>query len=177
MALDNLRYKLRSARSGHEALSREAGVTIGSDCRILSKIIGSEPWLISIGDRVTISTSVTLLTHDGTGWLHRDENGRRYRYAPIHIGSDVFIGAGAIVLPGTRIGDRVIVAAGSVVTKSIPAGSVVGGNPARWLGSYEEQMEKIAGWRTEKEMTGETYRERVASITEQTFRPDLTVGG
>ena len=50
---------------------------------------------------------------------------------PVTIGEDVWIGGGAIILPGVTIGDRAIVGAGSVVTKDVPEGATVRGNPAR----------------------------------------------
>jgi acetyltransferase-like isoleucine patch superfamily enzyme len=53
--------------------------------------------------------------------------------APVKIGRGVFIGARAIVLKGITIGDRAVVGAGAVVTRDVPAGGVVAGNPARLL--------------------------------------------
>ena len=55
--------------------------------------------------------------------------------SPVHIGSDVFIGARALVLKGVSIGDGAVVGAGAVVVKSVPPGAIVGGNPARVIGS------------------------------------------
>ena len=52
---------------------------------------------------------------------------------PIHIGQNVWIGAGAIILPGVTIGDNSVIAAGSVVTKDVPENSVFGGNPAKFM--------------------------------------------
>lgn len=49
----------------------------------------------------------------------------------MHIGRDVWIGGGAIILPGITIGDEAVVGAGSVVTRDVPAGAIVRGNPAR----------------------------------------------
>lgn len=70
-------------------------------------------------------------THD-----HRDPTMPLVRddRAAIHVGSGVWICAGAFIGPGTKIGDNSIVAARSVVTKDIPANVIVGGNPARVIG-------------------------------------------
>ena len=120
------------AMSG-DAYARSLGVAVGQGCRILTRDFGSEPFLISIGDDVTISSDVTFINHDGSAWLVRDERGRRYLFQRITIGSHVFVGARVVLLPGVAIGDRVIVGAGSVVTRSVPPDSVVAGNPARWI--------------------------------------------
>lgn len=50
---------------------------------------------------------------------------------PIHIGTDVWVGGGAILCPGVTVGDRAVIGAGAVVTKDVPANAVVAGNPAR----------------------------------------------
>ncbi|MFV2054203.1 DapH/DapD/GlmU-related protein, partial [Aliiroseovarius sp. YM-037] len=50
---------------------------------------------------------------------------------PVTIGANVWIGGGAIVLPGVSVGDGAIIGAGSVVTRNVPAGATVAGNPAR----------------------------------------------
>ncbi len=58
--------------------------------------------------------------------------------APIHVGRDVFVGARALVLPGVSIGPRAIIGAAAVVTKDVPPGVIVAGNPARSLGTRPE---------------------------------------
>jgi len=151
-------------RLGKEAYARKRGVKIGTGCRILSDVVSTEPWLVSIGDRVTISSGVRLITHDGSGWLVSDEKGRRFKYAPIRIGSEVFIGAGVTILPGVEIGDRVVVGAGSVVTKSIESGTVAAGVPARRIGEFASFVDRVSSWPTESDKRGNTYRERVDSI-------------
>ena len=123
---------------GNAAYAQWCGVRFGRDCRILTRHFGSEPFLITIGDRVTLSRDVAFLNHDGATWLVRDARGRRQRFGRIAIGDQVFIGARSTILPGVRIGNRVIVGAGSVVTRSIPDGVVVAGNPARIVGSFAE---------------------------------------
>jgi acetyltransferase-like isoleucine patch superfamily enzyme len=168
------RWALKVARpflSGAR-IARLSGVKFGSDCRILSKNFGSEPFLISLGDRVTISSEVTFINHDGSGWLVRDEQGRRFLYRRIEIGSDVFIGARAILMPGIRVGNRVVVGAGSVVTRSIPDGCVVAGNPARYLCSYEDFAQRVSSWRTSQQMRNDAdYRTKVLEALDPDFKP------
>jgi acetyltransferase-like isoleucine patch superfamily enzyme len=165
--LSRVKYRIMKRIRGTVHASRALGCSIGDNCRILSDIATSEPWLVTIGDRVTVSSGVRFITHDGTGWLYRDEKGRRFRYAPVRIGSDVFIGANVVVLPGVTVGDRCVIGAGSVVTRSIPDGTVVAGNPARPLGSWDDLQARLASWPSETEMTGASYRERVDSIAEK----------
>jgi len=116
------------------------GVKVGKDCRLIIEDYGTEPWLIEIGNNVTITSGVKLLTHDGSTCLAKDEKGRRYKYGRITIGDNVFIGVNAIVLPGITIGNNVIIGAGSVVTRSVASDSVVTGNPARHIKSFTDTI-------------------------------------
>lgn len=85
---------------------------------------------ITIGDDTQIGPHVQLLTP--THPLDADERRTKVEAAgPIVIGSNVWIGGGAIVLAGVTIGDNAVIGAGSVVTKDVPANSVAVGNPAR----------------------------------------------
>ena len=89
---------------------------------------------IYIGDGTFIGHNVILATlnHD------LNPNTRADMYPkPIHIGKKVWIGSGAIVLPGISIGDNSVIAAGSVVTKNVPENSVFGGNPAKFIKKIE----------------------------------------
>jgi len=63
---------------------------------------------------------------------------------PVHIGSDVFIGARALILKGVSIGDGAVVGAGAVVTRDVPSGAIVGGNPARVIGqAFKHAIEGV----------------------------------
>jgi acetyltransferase-like isoleucine patch superfamily enzyme len=85
---------------------------------------------ITIGDGTQIGPNVTLTTlNHGLA-----ANARNTTFpAPIAIGKNVWIGAGAIITPGVDIGDNAVVAAGSVVTKNVPANTLVGGVPAKTI--------------------------------------------
>lgn len=121
------------------AYARWKGVSVGKDCRIYTQSFGSEPFLISIGDRVTIAGGVHLITHDGSSWLLRDEHGKRYQaIAGIAIGSNVFIGVNSILMPGVTIGSNVVVGAGSIVTRDVPDGVIAAGNPLRVIRAFDE---------------------------------------
>ncbi len=76
---------------------------------------------VHIGARSYVAMQALVLTHDRTRGL----------YLHTHIGRDCFVGARSIVLPGVSVGDGSIVAAGAVVTRDVPAGCIVAGNPAR----------------------------------------------
>jgi maltose O-acetyltransferase len=91
---------------------------------------------VTIGDRVLLGPAVQLLA--ATHPLEPELRAKGLEYAePISIGDDVWIGGGAIVLPGRTIGAGAVVGAGSVVTRDVPAGSLVAGNPSRPLRELE----------------------------------------
>ncbi len=93
-------------------------------------------FLISIGDDTVISLGVIVLAHDASTRRHIGYS----RVAPVVIGSRVFIGARAVVLPGVTIGDGAIVGAGSLVRGDVAAGTVVAGNPAQVVATTEEYV-------------------------------------
>ncbi|MFC5510188.1 sugar O-acetyltransferase [Massilia jejuensis] len=89
---------------------------------------------VTIGADTRIGPAVQIYTADHP----RDPALRRSGLesgVPVKIGSNVWIGGGAIILPGVTIGDNAIVGAGSVVTRDVPAGATVAGNPAGIVGA------------------------------------------
>ncbi|MBQ6907639.1 MAG: acyltransferase [Clostridia bacterium] len=117
---------------------RSIGVEIGENVDIIdSNIDDAEPYLIKIGNNVTI-TGVRLLTHDAS--TNKELGYVKVGY--VHIGDNVFVGAGSIILPGTKIGSNVIIGAGSVVAKDIPDNTVCGGNPVKVICAYDEYMQR-----------------------------------
>ena len=100
------------------------GVFLNFNCVILDVVE------VSIGDRTQIGPAVQIYAADHP----RDAETRRAGLEfgrPVRIGSDVWIGGGAIILPGVTIGDAAVIGAGSVVTRDVGAGATVMGNPAR----------------------------------------------
>lgn len=97
--------------------------------------------LITIGDATTISLDVIFLTHDYSitkGLKLIDPNLKGRFLKPITVGSNCFIGLRTILLPGTTLGDNVIVGAGSVVKGTFPDNVIIAGNPARIIGKTDE---------------------------------------
>lgn len=96
---------------------------------------------IYIGDYVMFGPNVTVATA-----THPIEPNLRRKQAefnvPVHIGDNVWIGAGAVILPGITIGENSVIGAGSVVTKDIPANVVAVGNPCRILREINERDKK-----------------------------------
>lgn len=118
----------------------KAGLQIADDCRLTGwPEWGSEPYLISIGKRVTIAGGVAFITHDGGTWAFRHRPGFEHviKYGRITIHDGCFIGYGAILLPGIEIGPNAVVAAGAVVTRSVPPDSVAAGMPASVIMSVD----------------------------------------
>ncbi len=119
-------------------------IKIGKNVRFTGRHItfGSEPYLIEIGDNVTITADVKFETHDGGVGLFRKEYPGINIFGRIKIGNNVFIGNSAIIMPGVTIGNNVIIGAGSIVTKDITDNSVAVGVPARVIKTIDEYKEK-----------------------------------
>lgn len=139
-ALRLLRDRLSIARDP-VTFARRLGVTVGHGCRFLGTdrgTFGSEPYLITIGNHVTITAGVQFITHDGGVWVLRESFPDLDVVGAISVGDNVFVGAASIVLPGVTIGSDVVIGAGSVVTKDVAPGTVVAGVPARRICSVDD---------------------------------------
>ena len=110
-------------------------ITVGKNVFINSGCCFQDQGGIEIGDNVLIGQQVVLAT------LNHDlmpEKRANMSPAPIKIGNDVWIGAHATILAGVTIGNGAVIAAGAVVTKDVPANTVVGGVPAKIIKNIEE---------------------------------------
>ncbi len=123
--------------------AKKIGVNMGEDVHIYGDIEWStEPWIITLGNHVHITNGVQFITHDGGTLVLRHLTPDLEITGPITVGDYVYIGTRAMILPNVRIGNNCIIAAGSIVTKDIPDGSVVAGAPARVIKTIEEYHEK-----------------------------------
>ena len=95
-----------------------------SDCIYID---GLHPWLITIDDYATLGPYVAIITHDASLAHYTGLT----RLGRVTVGKRAFVGVGAILLPGTTIGDDSVVGAGAVVHGEFPPGSLVMGNPAK----------------------------------------------
>lgn len=93
---------------------------------------------ITVGDCTMFGPNVTVATAGHPVLPELREQAYQYN-APVHIGRNCWIGAGAILLPGVSVGDNTVIGAGSVVTKDIPANVVAVGNPCRVLREIGER--------------------------------------
>jgi acetyltransferase-like isoleucine patch superfamily enzyme len=128
---------------------RYKGVRIGEKCTVITKSqnFGTEPYLVKIGNNVTITHGVIFITHDGGTRLFRDEfpdmNPYGNVFGPIELGNNVFVGINSLLLPGTKISDNSLVGAGSIVKGCFDPGVVIAGNPGRVICSIDEYIAKV----------------------------------
>lgn len=126
--------------------ARYLGVTVGRNCRFIGiskSTFGSEPYLISIGDHVTLTGDTRFITHDGGVWVLREKYNDIDCFGKITIGNNVFVGLNSIIMPNTVIGNNVIVGAGSLVRGVLEENSVYAGVPVRKIMTIEEYRRKI----------------------------------
>ena len=125
-----------------------ASISIGKRVFITGSIIASQN--IEIGDDVLISWGTTIVDHnshsisfshrekDAVDWMAGKKDWTHVKIAPVKISNKVWIGFNSIILKGVTIGEGAVIGAGSVVTKDVPAWTIVAGNPARVIREIPE---------------------------------------
>lgn len=103
-------------------------VTIGNGVGIFEGVVINPSENVTIGDNVGIGADCLIWTHGA--WLNPLE-GYPASFASCSIGSNVWLPARSIMLPGTNIGDNVVIGTGSIITKDIPSGSLAMGSPCK----------------------------------------------
>lgn len=124
--------------------ARHLGVNIGTNNLIGKRHWSSEPYLITVGSNCQL-TDCRIFTHGGGNVLRR-EYPDFDTFGKVVIGDWVYIGTGSLIMPGVTIGDNALIAAGSVVTKSVPSRMVVAGNPAKIICSIDDYYERNKKW-------------------------------
>jgi acetyltransferase-like isoleucine patch superfamily enzyme len=114
-------------------------IHLGKDVFINQQCILAADEKIIIGDNVSIGFRAMLITSNYELYPDPATNRRPRYFEPITIGKNVWIGSGAIILPGVTIGDGCVVAAGAVVTKDIPSYTLVGEVPARIIRKMDKK--------------------------------------
>lgn len=118
--------------------------SVGKNFFFQPRRIPADPELIKFHDNVIVTSNVTFVTHDvfhlGLNYLNKGEF--LYNMGCIEVMDNVFIGCNTTILPNIKIGPNVVIGAGSVITKDVPPNTVVAGNPARVIGTFDEYLEK-----------------------------------
>ncbi len=149
--------------------ARHIGVQIGQRCDIQNVNFGSEPFLIEIGNHVQITNGTKFATH-GAAWVLRDKYPTIDFFGKIKIRDNVYIGNNCLILAGVTIGSNTIIAAGSVVTKSVPDGKIIGGNPAKVIGDTGNFEKKMINYNVQtKGMNYEEKKRFLLSLSDDKF--------
>lgn len=166
--LKRVSYLIRKHAYSAENWAKYLGVNIGENNLIGKNHWSSEPYLITIGSNCQL-TNCKIFTHGGGNVVRKDHPDFDI-FGRVKIGDWVYIGTNSLIMPGVTIGNNVLVAAGSVVTKSVPERMVVAGNPARIICSIDEYYERNKRWDIKtKRMTISEKRSILMALPEDKF--------
>lgn len=147
---------------------------MGTNVLFQPKTLPNEPELIKLHNNVCVAADVTFYTHDVINNLllkTMDKEDYIPHRSCVEIFDNVFIGGHSIIIGDVSIGPNAIVAAGSVVTKDVPEGTIVGGNPAKFIGNFEDLHEKrkkekgsVSDIKSADEIWEEFYRKKKTKV-------------
>lgn len=116
---------------------------MGEGCHIQMNVAITDPAYVRLGNNVHL-TGCTLFGHDGAVNMLKQAYGLSLdKVGKIDIRDNVFVGHQAIIMPGVTVGPDAIVAAGALVTRDVPPGSIVGGVPARVIGTVPDLIRRL----------------------------------
>ena len=116
-----------------------SNITLGSNVFFNFNCVILDPAPVTIGSNVMFGPAVQICT--ATHPMSASERRTGLEFArPVEIGSDVWIGSGAIICPGIRVGSQSVIGAGSVVTRDIPANVFAAGNPCRIIRNLDDSI-------------------------------------
>ena len=163
---------IRSHMVSPETYARKKGVKIGKGCFISTRNFPSEAYLIEIGDYVRIASKVSFFTHGGIWSLRKIYNDKELdHFGKIRIGNYSYVGENCMIMPGVTIGEKCVVGGGSVVTKSVPDGCMIAGNPAKFIG-YTEDFYKRLKEKSDVKCAGMSFEEKkkyLLSLPDEAF--------
>ena len=163
--LKHIRYKVISP----EKYARCIGVKMGNNNFIATKNFGTEPYLIKIGNNCQITDNVFFHTHGGAH-VARSQFPKFDVFGKIEIKDWVYIGSSSHIMPGVTIGEGSLIAACSVVTRSIPSREVWGGIPAHRICTVEEYIERNKRFNVDSKcMSFEEKKKLLLSLPEESF--------
>ena len=117
---------------------------VGENFFFQPRVIPADAKLVKFHNNITVTSNVTFVTHDvfHEGLNRLGKGHFDYYCKGIEVFNNVFIGCNSTILPGVKIGPNAVIAAGSVVTKDVAPNTVVAGNPAKVIETFDEFLEK-----------------------------------
>lgn len=151
------------------AYARHLGVVVGENCFISTRNWSTEPYLIKIGNNVQVTQDVYFHTHGGAH-IARRKYPKFDVFGKIEVKDWAYIGSGTHIMPGVTIGEGSLVAAGSIVCRSVPDNELWGGCPAKFICTVNEYIERNLPFNlNSKHLSSEEKKKLLRSLPNDSF--------